>query len=44
MHYGDAEAQPIHGQASPEEARALAEEGVAIAPILFPIAPPDEVN
>jgi hypothetical protein len=44
MHYGDAEPAPIHGQASPEEAKALVEEGVEIAPILFPIAPPDELN
>ena len=44
MHYGDAEAEPIHGQATPEEAHALLEEGVEVAPILFPIAPPGEVN
>lgn len=35
MHAGDAEARPIHGQAKPEEARALAEEGVPIAPLPF---------
>lgn len=44
MHYGDKEAAPIHGQASPDEARALVEEGVEIAPILFPVAPPDKIN
>ncbi|HWU03614.1 MAG TPA: DUF1178 family protein [Novosphingobium sp.] len=44
MHYGDAEQQAIHGQASPEEAQALADEGIEIAPILFPVAPPGEVN
>lgn len=44
MHYGDAEVAPIHGQASPVEAKGLIEEGVEIAPILFPIAPPGEVN
>jgi hypothetical protein len=44
MHYGDKEAAPIHGQASPDEAKALAEEGVEIAPILFPVAPPDEIH
>ncbi len=44
MHYGDIAPDPIHGQASPEEAKALIEEGVDIAPILFPIASPDEVN
>ncbi len=44
MHYGDAEPAPIHGQASAEEAKALVEEGVEIAPILFPVAPPDEIH
>jgi hypothetical protein len=44
MHYGDAPAQPIHGQASPQEAKSLIEEGVEIAPILFPVAPPDAIN
>ena len=44
MHYGEAEAEQIHGQATPDEARALADEGVAVAPILFQIAPPGEVN
>ncbi len=44
MHYGDAEAAPIHGQASPAEARDLIEEGVEIAPILFPVVPPEQAN
>lgn len=44
MHYGEEDAAPIHGQASLAEAKALAEEGVAIAPILFPVAPPDKLN
>ena len=44
MHYGDIASEPIHGQASPEEAKALIDEGVDIAPILFPVASPDEVN
>lgn len=44
MFYGEREEAPIHGQATLDEAQALAEEGVPIAPILFPIAPPDELN
>ena len=44
MHYGEEAPAPIHGQASLAEARALAEEGVPIAPILFPVAPPDKRN
>ena len=44
MHYGEEDAAPIHGQASPDEARALIDEGVTIAPILFPVAPPGKTN
>ena len=44
MHYGDKEAAPIHGQASPQDAKALVEEGVEIMPLLIPVAPPDEIN
>jgi len=44
MHYGESEAEPIHGQASLDEAEELAEEGIELAPLLFPIAPPDAVN
>ena len=44
MHYGEQEAETIHGQATPEEAKGLLEEGVQVAPLPFPIAPPDEVN
>ena len=44
MHYGESDPAPIHGQATPDEARALADEGITIAPLLFPVAPPDELN
>lgn len=44
MHYGDKEPEAIHGQASPEDARALVEEGVEIMPLLIPVAPPKEIN
>jgi hypothetical protein len=44
MHYGEKDHEPIHGQASPEDARELIEEGIEIAPVLFPLAPPGEVN
>jgi hypothetical protein len=44
MHYGERDAETIHGQASPEEARALFEEGIPVAPLPFPVAPPDELN
>ena len=44
MHYGERDAEAIHGQATLGEARALVEEGVTIAPLLFPVAAPDELN
>lgn len=44
MHYGEEAPAPIHGQTSLAEAKALAEEGVPIAPVLFPLAPPDKIN
>jgi hypothetical protein len=33
MHYGDKEHRPIYGEASPEEARALIDEGVEVSPL-----------
>ena len=44
MHYGEREAETIHGQATPEEAHALFEEGVPVSPLPFPVAPPEDVN
>ena len=44
MHYGDADHAAIHGQATREEARDLLDEGIMVAPLLIPIAPPDEIN
>ncbi|MCH7630261.1 MAG: DUF1178 family protein [Proteobacteria bacterium] len=44
MHYGEKDAVPIHGQATLDEARELIEEGVEVAPILFPVVPPGEAN
>jgi hypothetical protein len=44
MHYGEADQALIHGQASPKQAQDLAEEGIAVAPILFPITPPGKAN
>ena len=39
MHYGDIEHRPIYGEASPEEARALIDEGVEVSPL--PVLPDD---
>jgi hypothetical protein len=44
IHYGESELGTIHGQATVEEAKALLDEGIAIAPLPFPVAPPDEIN
>jgi hypothetical protein len=39
MHYGDIEHRPIYGEASPDEARALIDEGVDVTPL--PVLPDD---
>jgi hypothetical protein len=44
MHYGEREAETIHGQASLSEARDLLEEGIGVMPLLLPVAPPDVLN
>jgi hypothetical protein len=41
IHEGDAPARSIRGQATPEEARALIEDGVGVLPLPFL---PDEIN
>lgn len=44
MHSGEAPSAPIHGQATREEAKALVEDGVPIAPLLVPVVPPNARN
>ena len=44
IHYGERKAETIHGQATPSEAKELFEEGIAVMPLPFPVAPPDETN
>ena len=44
MHLGEQDARPIHGQTTREEARALIEEGVPVAPLLLPVLPPKSRN
>jgi hypothetical protein len=44
MHYGERDEAPIHGQASIAEAKALIAEGVSVAPLPFPVAPPEKLN
>ena len=44
MHYGERDAETIHGQATREEAIELFEEGIPVSPLPFPVAPPEELN
>jgi len=44
MHYGERDEAPIHGRTSLEEAQSLVEEGVPVAPLPFPVAPPEDLN
>lgn len=44
MHYGERDHAAIHGEASLTEAKELLEEGVAIAPLPLPVAPPEKLN
>jgi hypothetical protein len=44
MHYGDEPHRQIHGECATEEARALIEEGVEVAPLPLPVVPPEVQN
>lgn len=44
MHYGDSEEKQVHGRATGDDALALLEEGIAVAPLLVPVHPPEELN
>lgn len=44
MHDGDTPQGVIHGQATADEARALAEDGIAAMPLLVPVVPPESRN
>lgn len=44
IHLGEAEGRAIHGRATSEEAASLAEEGIPIAPLPFPVPEPGEEN
>ena len=41
IHDGDAPERQIHGQATREEAKALIEDGVPVAPLPLPVVPPE---
>ncbi|GLK45087.1 MULTISPECIES: DUF1178 family protein [Novosphingobium] len=44
MHYGERDAEIIHGQATATEAKELIEEGIGLMPLLFPVVPPEQAN
>jgi hypothetical protein len=44
IHLGETEKRAIHGQATREEAESLAEDGIPVAPLPFPVIEPGEEN
>lgn len=44
MDAGDIDPALIHGQASPDEAQALLEDGISVMPLLIPVVPPEKQN
>jgi hypothetical protein len=44
IHLGEAEARAIHGRATADEAQSLAEEGVPVSPLPFPVPEPGSEN
>lgn len=44
MHYGEEKSTSIHGEATPEQAQDLLDEGVSVSPLPLPVAPPKDLN
>jgi hypothetical protein len=44
IHYGEEGDRLIHGETSADEAEALVEEGISVAPLPFPVIPPTAKN
>jgi hypothetical protein len=44
MHSGEIEREQVHGNATLEQARSLIDDGVPVAPLPFPVTPPNQVN
>jgi len=44
IHSGEMEPEQVHGNATLEQARALVDEGVPVAPLPLPVVPPNQVN
>jgi len=44
MHSGEIGPEQVHGNATLEQARSLAEDGIPVAPLPLPVTPPTQVN
>jgi hypothetical protein len=44
IHLGESDARAIHGQATPEQADELRDEGIPVAPLPFPVISPEDEN
>jgi len=44
IHSGDMAPEQVHGNATLEQAKALVQEGVPVAPLPLPVTPPNQVN
>jgi hypothetical protein len=44
IHLGDAATRPIHGKATIREAESLADEGISVMRLPFPVAEPGQQN
>jgi hypothetical protein len=44
IHLGETQARAIHGRATRADAESLVEDGIPVAPLLFPVVPPGEEN
>jgi len=44
MHSGEIGPEQVHGNATLEQAKSLAEDGIPVAPLPLPVTPPTQVN
>lgn len=44
IHLGEKDDRPIHGRATPAQTESLLDEGIAVAPLPFPVIEPGEEN
>ena len=44
MHSGEIEREQVHGNATLEQAKSLADDGIPVAPLPLPVTPPSQVN